>query len=74
MYKSLVELLRLCLNLDLQVPERKRQKIDGSHPGRSCAFDLESELSWPIVIEDLESSGNMLIEVCKFSNCDRLQY
>lgn len=48
---------------DREVPERKRQKIDGSHPGRSCAFDLESELSWPIVIEDLESSGNMLIEM-----------
>ncbi|WJX81891.1 hypothetical protein P8452_64721 [Trifolium repens] len=48
---------------DREVPERKRQKINGSHPGRSCAFDFESEQSWPIVIEDLESSGHMLIEM-----------
>jgi hypothetical protein len=58
--------------LDFQVPERKRQKIIGSHPGRSCAFDFESEQSWPIVIEDLESSGHMLIEVCRFSPLDPL--
>lgn len=45
------------------VPESKRQKINGSHPGRSCAFDFESELAWPIVIEDLECSGHMLIEM-----------
>ncbi|KAL5057938.1 hypothetical protein RYX36_029542 [Vicia faba] len=48
---------------DREVPERKRQKTNGSRPGRSCAFDLESEQSWPIVIEDLESSGHMLIEM-----------
>ncbi|XP_058736967.1 transcription factor bHLH155-like [Vicia villosa] len=48
---------------DREVPGRKRQKTNGSHPGRSCAFDLESEQSWPIVIEDLESSGHMLIEM-----------
>ncbi|CAK8541726.1 unnamed protein product [Lathyrus sativus] len=48
---------------DHEVPKRKRQKTNGSHPGRSCAFDLESEQSWPIVIEDLESSGHMLIEM-----------
>ncbi|XP_027351778.1 transcription factor bHLH155-like isoform X2 [Abrus precatorius] len=46
-----------------EVPKCKRQKINGSHPGRSCAFDFESELAWPIVIEDLECSGNMLIEM-----------
>ncbi|XP_020226029.1 transcription factor LHW isoform X1 [Cajanus cajan] len=45
------------------VPECKRQKINGSQPGRSCAFDFESELAWPIVIEDLECSGHMLIEM-----------
>ncbi|KAL2336560.1 hypothetical protein Fmac_011006 [Flemingia macrophylla] len=45
------------------VPESKRQKINSSHPGRSCAFDFESELAWPIVIEDLECSGHMLIEM-----------
>ncbi|RDY11125.1 Transcription factor bHLH155, partial [Mucuna pruriens] len=45
------------------VPKGKRQKINGSPPGRSCAFDFESELSWPIVIEDLECSGHMLIEM-----------
>ncbi|KAK7395242.1 hypothetical protein VNO78_15792 [Psophocarpus tetragonolobus] len=45
------------------VPECKRQKVNGSYPGRSCAFDFESELSWPIVIEDLECSGHMLIEM-----------
>jgi hypothetical protein len=60
--------------LDFQVPERKRQKIIGSHPGRSCAFDFESEQSWPIVIEDLESSGHMLIEVCRFLALDPLPY
>ncbi|KHN04065.1 transcription factor EMB1444-like [Glycine soja] len=45
------------------VPECKRQKVNASHPGRSCAFDFESEVSWPIVIEDLECSGHMLIEM-----------
>ncbi|KAG5037663.1 hypothetical protein AAZX31_07G128800 [Glycine max] len=45
------------------VPECKRQKVNASHPGRSCAFDFESQLSWPIVIEDLECSGHMLIEM-----------
>ncbi|KAL9289828.1 hypothetical protein ACSQ67_024392 [Phaseolus vulgaris] len=45
------------------VAESKRQKINGSHPGRSCAFDFESELAWPIVIEDLECTGHMLIEM-----------
>ncbi|KAG5106483.1 hypothetical protein JHK82_043453 [Glycine max] len=46
-----------------RVPECKRQKVNASHPGRSCAFDFESQLSWPIVIEDLECSGHMLIEM-----------
>ncbi|XP_014513941.1 transcription factor EMB1444 isoform X1 [Vigna radiata var. radiata] len=45
------------------VGESKRQKMNGSHPGRSCAFDFESELAWPIVIEDLECTGHMLIEM-----------
>jgi len=40
--------------------------MNGGHPGRSCAFDFESELAWPIVIEDLECTGHMLIEVCYF--------
>ncbi|KAK7292915.1 hypothetical protein RJT34_15772 [Clitoria ternatea] len=48
---------------DQEVPECKRLKINGNHPGRSCAFDFESELAWPIVIEDLECSGHVLIEM-----------
>ncbi|KAK7339705.1 hypothetical protein VNO77_20386 [Canavalia gladiata] len=46
-----------------EVSECKRQKINGSHTGRSCAFDFQSEQAWPIVIEDLECSGHMLIEM-----------
>ncbi|XP_057436954.1 transcription factor bHLH155-like isoform X2 [Lotus japonicus] len=48
---------------DQEVPKWKKQKINGSYPGRSCAFDFESELAWPIVIEDLECTGHMLIEM-----------
>ncbi|XP_019460942.1 PREDICTED: transcription factor EMB1444-like isoform X2 [Lupinus angustifolius] len=46
-----------------EVPKCNKQKIKGSHPGRICAIDFESELPWPIVIEDLDSSGHMLIEM-----------
>ncbi|XP_054784260.1 transcription factor EMB1444-like isoform X2 [Prosopis cineraria] len=46
-----------------EVPELK-QKINGNHTGRSCAIDFGSELQvFPIVIEDLECPGHMLIEV-----------
>ncbi|KAK7256790.1 hypothetical protein RIF29_30275 [Crotalaria pallida] len=46
-----------------EVTKSNIQKIKGSHSGRSCAIDFESELPLPIVIEDLESSGHMLIEM-----------
>ncbi|CAL0304478.1 unnamed protein product [Lupinus luteus] len=46
-----------------EVPKCSKQKIKGSHPGRICAIDFESELPWPIVIEDVDSSGHMLIEM-----------
>ncbi|KAI9116193.1 hypothetical protein K1719_013123 [Acacia pycnantha] len=47
-----------------EVTEFKKQKITGNHAGRSCAIDFGSELQvCPIVIEDLECPGHMLIEV-----------
>ncbi|XP_028786516.1 transcription factor EMB1444-like [Neltuma alba] len=47
-----------------EVPEFKKQKINGNYTGRSCAIDFGSELQvCPIVIEDLECPGHMLIEV-----------
>lgn len=40
------------------------KKINGNHTGRSCAIDFGSELQvCPILIEDLECPGHMLIEV-----------
>ncbi|KAI4354554.1 hypothetical protein L6164_003406 [Bauhinia variegata] len=59
---SKAEKLKKCV--PRQVPECKRQKNNGSHAGRSCAFDFKSENQvCPIVIEDLECSGHMLIEM-----------
>ncbi|KAF7825626.1 transcription factor EMB1444-like [Senna tora] len=56
------EKLKQCEQKEL--PEYKKQKIDGNHTGRSCAIDFGSELQvCPIVIEDLECSGHMLIEM-----------
>ncbi|XP_057754389.1 transcription factor EMB1444-like [Arachis stenosperma] len=46
-----------------EVPKCSKQKINYNQSGRSCAYDLESEQAWPIVIEDLECSGHMLIEM-----------
>ncbi|MED6200082.1 hypothetical protein PIB30_081850 [Stylosanthes scabra] len=46
-----------------EVPKGSKQKINSNQSGRSCAYDLESEQAWPIVIEDLECSGHMLIEM-----------
>ena len=48
----------------MQVRKCKKRKSNGNHAGRSCAFDLESEPHvCPIVIQDLECPGHMLIEV-----------
>ncbi|CAL0302682.1 unnamed protein product [Lupinus luteus] len=41
----------------------KKQKIKGSYPERSSTIDFESELPLPLVIEDLELSGHMRIEM-----------
>ncbi|XP_061348665.1 transcription factor bHLH155-like [Gastrolobium bilobum] len=46
-----------------EVSECKKQKINGGHPGRTCAFDFDNELALPIVIEDLECPGHMLIKM-----------
>ncbi|KAI4356513.1 hypothetical protein L6164_000532 [Bauhinia variegata] len=59
---SQAEKLKKCV--PWEVSECKRQKHNDSHSGRSCAFDFKSEHQvFPIVIEDLECSGHMLIEI-----------
>ncbi|KAF7845457.1 transcription factor EMB1444-like isoform X1 [Senna tora] len=56
------EKLKQCLLQE--VPDCKKQKINGSHAGRTCAFDLESEHQvCPLIVEDLGCSGNLLIEM-----------
>ncbi|XP_028783425.1 transcription factor EMB1444 [Neltuma alba] len=56
------EKLKRCLLQE--VPKCDKQKTNGSHSGRSYAFDFESERQLcPMIIEELGCSGNMRIEM-----------
>ncbi|KAE9618093.1 putative transcription factor bHLH family [Lupinus albus] len=46
-----------------EVQKCKKQKTKDSYLERSSTIDFKSELPWPIVIEDMEISGHMRIEM-----------